>query len=340
MDGEGAPAPVPGRPPGARHPPPRPVPAGVAGPPAPRPLRPWRPAAGTTVGYLEIPVSSLIALAAAFAFGLSGVASKRGLAYLEPLTGTLVTVGTCLAGYLLTAPLWMRAGDWFTAGFWLFACVGILQPTLSMYFANEAFSRAGAVVAATFAATSPLFAAGFALLLLDERLTLAIATGTILSVFGIATLSWMPRGGRRLVAAALVFATGTALIRGLNTAVAKFGIDLLPNVFMAGFCSFAVSFAILVAVHRWRRGGWPRRLPRRGVCCFAAAGLCIGCGIGLIFWALLLGRVVVVAPIAGAYPVFTMLAAAALGDERITARVAAGVVLVVAGVALVGVSAG
>ena len=290
--------------------------------------------------YFEIPVPSLIALAAAVAFGFSGVASKRGLAHLEPLTGTLVTVGACLTFYLLMAPFWMRADDWFTAGFWLFAVVGILQPTLSMYFANEAYSRAGAVVAATFSATSPLFAAALALLFLDERLTLAIAAGTLLSVLGIATLSWMPRGGRRIVAAALLFATGTALIRGLNTAVAKFGIDLLPNVFMAGFCSFAVSFAVLAAFYRWRRGGWPERLPRRGLLWFGAAGLCIGCGIGLIFWALLLGRVVVVAPIVGAYPLFTMLAAAALGDERITGKVMAGVVLVVAGVALVGISTG
>ena len=292
------------------------------------------------MAYPEIPASSLIALTAAAVFGLSGITTKRGLAYLEPLAGTLIAVGTCLGIYLLTAPFWMRAGDWFTAGFWVFAVSGILQPALSMYLANEAHNRAGAVVASTFSATFPLFAAALAIVFLGERLTLVIAAGTVLTVLGIATLSWMPRGGGRLVATALVFASFTAAIRGLNNVVVKFGIDLLSNVFMAGFCSFSVSFAILLAVYRWRRGGWPGKLPRKGLLYFVATGACIGCGIGLIYTALLLGRVVVVSPIAGTYPVFTMLAAAALGDERITGKVMAGVVLVVAGVVLISASAG
>ena len=290
--------------------------------------------------YDDLLVSSLIALVAAAAFGSSGVTSKRGLAYMEPLAGTIVTVGTCVAVYLLTAPLWMRAEYWFTAGFWVFAVVGILQPALSMYFANEAYHRAGAVIASTFSGTSPLFAAALAITFLGERLTLVIAAGTVLTVLGITTLSWMPRRSGHFAAAALVFATCTAAIRGLNMAVAKVGVNLLPNVFMAGFCSFAVSFTILVIVYRWRRGSWPRRLPRKGVLYFAATGICVGSGIGLLFTALMLGNVVVVSPIVGAYPVFTMLAAAALGDERITGRIMAGVTLVVAGVALIGASAG
>ena len=291
------------------------------------------------MAYAEIPVYSFLALTASVIFGLTGVTIKRGLAYLEPLTGTLVTVGTCLILYLLTAPFWMRTGDWFTAGFWVFALVGILQPALSMYLAQEAFNRAGEVVAATFSATSPFFAAALATLFLGEELTLAIAAGTVLTVLGITALSWTPRAGRRLVAAALLFATGTAVIRGLSAVVIKFGIDLLPNVFMAGFCSFSVSFAVLATVYRWRRGGWPERLPRPGLLYFAATGFCITCGITLIYGALLLGRVVVVAPIASTAPVFTMLTAAAFGDERLTGKVMAGVALVVTGVALISVSA-
>ena len=292
------------------------------------------------MAYPETAAPSLIALTAAAAFGLSGVTTKRGLAYLEPLAGTLVAVGAGLGIYLLTAPLWMHAGDWFTAGFWVFAVVGVIQPTLSMYFANEAHNRAGAVVASTFSATYPLFAAALAVMFLGEQLTLVVAAGTALTVFGITTLSWMPRGGRRLVVTALVFATGTAAIRGLNNVVVKFGIDLLSNVLMACFCSFSVSFVILLVVYRWRRGGWPRKLPRKGLLYFVATGACIGCGIGLMFSALLLGKVVVVSPIAGTYPVFTMLAAAALGDERITGKVMAGVTLVVAGVVLISTSPG
>ena len=283
----------------------------------------------------------VVSLASAVAFGGSGVTSKRGLAHVDPLAGTVVAVGTCFLAYLVLAPFWMRAEDWFTAGFWVFALMGIIQPSLSMYLANEAYSRAGATVTATFAATAPLFAAALAIVFLGERLTLAIAAGTLLTVLGIVTLSRTPRDSRRhrLVAAALVFATATAAIRGLNHFIGKIGMELLPNAFMAAFTSFAVSFAVLALTYRWRRGRWPGRLPAAGVGYFILTGLCIAAGMGFLFAGLLLGQVVIVSPIVGTYPVFTLLAAAALGDERFTGKVLAGVGLVVVGVGFVSTAA-
>ena len=284
----------------------------------------------------------LVSLASAVAFGGSGVAAKRGLAHVDPLAGSVVAVGTCFLAYLLLAPFWMRAEDWFTAGFWVFALMGIIQPSLSMYLANEAYSRAGATVTSTFAATAPLFAAALAIVFLGERLTLAIAAGTLLTVLGIVALSWSPRGSRqqRLVAAALVFATATAAIRGFNHFIGKIGMELLPNAFMAAFCTFAVSFVILAATYRWRRGRWPGGLPSAGLRYFGIMGLCIAAGIGLLFAALLMGQVIIVSPIVGIYPVFTLLASVALGDERFTGKVLAGVGLVVVGVGFVSTAAG
>ena len=297
--------------------------------------------------HTETFLPGLIALVAAAVFGMSGVAAKRGLEHVESLTGTLISVGTCFAVYLVTAPFWMRAGDWFTAGFWIFAVTGIMQPALSMYFANEAFSRAGATVVATFTNTTPLIAAALAIGFLGERMTLAIAAGTVLTVLGITTLAWMPasRGAGWLaggggMAAALLFATGTAVIRGVNQVIGKVGIDLLPNPFMAGFCSFGVSFAVLAAVYRWRRGRWPGNVPRQGLTYFCITGVCVAAGIGLLYAALLLGTVTVVAPMVATYPVFTMLVAAALRDERITPKVLTGVALVMAGVGIIGSSVG
>ena len=241
----------------------------------------------------------------------------------------------------------MRSDDWFTAGFWIFVVTGIMQPALSMYFSNEAFSRAGATVVATFTGTTPLIAAALAIGFLGERLTLAIAAGTILTVLGITTLAWMPGSrasgwimGGGGIAVALLFATGTAVIRGVNQVIGKIGIDLLPNPFMAGFCSFGVSFAVLAVVYRWRRGRWPGQVPGRGLKYFCIAGVCASLGIGLLYTALLVGTVTVVAPMVATYPVFTLLVAAAVRDERVTAKVLTGVALVVIGVGVIGSSAG
>lgn len=297
--------------------------------------------------YAELFLPSLLALGSMTAFGTIGVASKRGLAHVEALTGTLITVGSCFAVYLVSAPFWMRAEDWFTAGFWVFALVGVMQPALSMYCANEAYSRAGATVVSTFAGTAPLFAAALAIAFLDERLTLGVATGTLLTVAGITTLAWMPapRGagallGTRVMAAALAFATGAAAIRGINHVIGKIGVDLLPSPLMAGFCSIGVSFAVLGVAYRWRHGRWPRRIPRRGLACFSVAGVCMAVGLACLFAALMVGTVTVVAPITAAYPVVTLLVSAFLGDERITGKLLAGVALVVVGVVAISTSAG
>ena len=107
---------------------------------------------------------------------------------------------------------------------------------------------------------------------------------------------------------------------------------------MAGFCSFGVSFAILAVACRWRRGRWPGSIPQRGLVCFGATGLCVALGIGLLYAALLAGTVTVVAPIVATYPVFTLLVAATLGDERVTGYLLGGVALVVAGVGVISAS--
>ena len=56
--------------------------------------------------------------------------------------------------------------------------------------------------------------------------------------------------------------------------------------------------------------------------------------------ALLVGTVTVAAPIVASFPVFTLLVAAALRDERITGKVLAGVALVVIGVGVISGSTG
>ena len=82
------------------------------------------------------------------------------------------------------------------------------------------------------------------------------------------------------------------------------------------------------------------RLPRPALIYFVITGLCVSLGIGLLYTALLVGTVTVVAPIVAAFPVFTLLVAAAVGDERITGKVLAGVALVVVGVVVISASFG
>lgn len=277
----------------------------------------------------------LLALGAACMFGVSSVVAKRGLAHIDAQTGALISIGTVVVLYLLIAPFWMRAADWFTLGFWVFVLNGFIHPMLSMYMALEATDRIGPTVAATFSSTAPLFAALTAVLFLDEVLKPLVAAGTLGTVGGLMLLSWSRRGIPKLVQAALLFATGAAVIRGINHTVGKWGLELLPNVFMASFISFLVSFIGSVVLFQLRHGHLPRQVPHHGLAHFVLSGFLIALAIGCMYGGLSLGRVVVVSPIVAAYPVFTLLGSLALREELLTPRLLAGVAIVVAGVTLI-----
>ena len=280
-----------------------------------------------------IPV--LLALVAACLFGVSTVTAKRGLMIVHPQAASLVVIGTVVALYLLTSPFWMRAQDWFTLGFWIFVLNGLMHPFLSMYLALEATARTGPTVAATLSGTAPLFAAFTAIAFLGESINAWISLGTAATVVGVMTLSWSPKGAGTLLRLALLFATGAAIVRGLNHTIGKWGLETMPNVFMASFVSFSVSFCGALLVYRLRTGSLVVRIPRAGLGYFVLTGMFIAVAVLCMYGGLATGRVVVVSPIIAAYPVFTLLTALMFKQESLTLKLAAGVLLVVGGVALV-----
>lgn len=277
----------------------------------------------------------LLALSAAALFGVSSVVAKRGLAHVNAQLGSLIAIGTTALIFLAGSPLWMRAGDWFTAGFWVFVLNGLIHPLLSMYMALEATARTGPTVAATFSSTAPLFAALTAVVFLGESLNAPLVAGTLATIAGVMAISWTRAGIPVLVRAALAFATGAAIIRGLNHTVGKWGLELLPNVFMAGFVSFSVSFCGAVFLYHWRLGSLPVHVPRAGLFSFVITGAVIALAILCMYSALAAGEVVVVSPIIASYPLFTLLTALLLREERLSARAAGGVLMVVGGVTLI-----
>lgn len=272
------------------------------------------------------------ALVAGFLFGVASVVAKRGLAYVDPHLGVTVSITTTFLIYFAFSPLWMRAEYWFSPGFWVFVLGGFFHPLLSMYLVFEATARAGPTIAATFAATAPLFASAAAIAFLGESLTLLIALGTIATVAGIMAITRGPGGVPRLVRVALLLASGTAMIRGANHALGKLGLDLLPSVQMASFVNFGVSSLGAIVIYRYRHGRLPLAIPRAGLVPFLITGTMTSVAILCMYSALHHGDVVIVSPIVNTYPLFALASAVALREERASQRLVAGVLLVVIGV--------
>ena len=280
----------------------------------------------------------LLASGAALFFGFNVVITRRGLNYLDAQTGSTITITTTLTLYLLSAPFWMRQADWFTPGFWVFAGIGCLHPLFSTFLAFEANRRIGPTISAAFCSTAPFFATLTAVLFLGERLTTLIAIGTVCTVAGVVTLSWNPREVGSIVKSALLLATGAAVIRGVTHTLGRFGLQMLPNPFMAGFTSFLVAFFGALTLYRLRTGHLlkPSKLHPKGLLFFILTGLLIGIAIWCMYGALAVGDVIITSPIISAFPMFTLLTALVFRQETITRRIVFGVCLVVGGVVLIG----
>lgn len=277
----------------------------------------------------------LLALVAAALFGLQAVMARRALRYMNAQTGAMITI--CVAAAIFwSLLLWrMETGWWRSPAVWVFASNGLLHPMFSMLLSWEANRRMGATVSATISATTPLFAEAAAVALLGESLTPGILVGTVGIVAGVAVLSWQGGTVREWAPIALVFPIGAALVRAFNQVWGRFGLTLLSAPLLAASLSFAVSGAISLTAYRLRTGSFPLALPRRGVMWGVLSGVCVSGAILCMYMALADGPVVIVSPVINTFPLFTLAFALGLREERLTPRVAAGVVVVVAGVILV-----
>ena len=282
----------------------------------------------------------LLGVLAAALFGISALPAKRGLRFVNAETGCLITMATTWVVCLLLGPLWMRKEDWFTGGFWVFALAGLIHPYLSMYASLEALKRAGTTVASTLAATAPFFSTLGAVLFLGEDLTIAVALATVGIVAGVMVLTFDGFRMARVIRIALIFASIAAVIRGSTHVIGKWGLELLPNPFMATFVAFSMGLICMTIFFRLRHGHLPRDLPSDGVKYFFYSGLCIAFAIISMYGALMLGRVVVISPIIASYPVFTLLSVWALSAERISRRLVLGVLMVTTGVVVIALVGG
>jgi drug/metabolite transporter (DMT)-like permease len=179
-----------------------------------------------------------------------------------------------------------------------------------------------------------LFSATIAIVFLGEQTSLLIILGTLLVVVGIVLVSWRPErevaGFRRWH---LLLPLGAALLTGMNHPIRRYVLTMAhePLFFSAlmglvSFGGFLIYLALSPSSQRlvWNsQAVWP----------FLTTGLCETFSILCIITAISLGRVVIVAPIAACYPVWSLIFAGIFlrNVESIHWQVVVGIVSVVAG---------
>ena len=280
--------------------------------------------------------AGLFALLAAACFGAAMVVVKFGLEHMDSTAGAMVSIPTATLLFWALAPLKVNWSDFASPAIAVFAAVGLFFPALVTLLIFEANQRMGPTVSAAVSATAPFFAVAGAILFLDERLTGPIVAGIIAIVGGVVALTWAGNQQRRQwPKTALLFPLAAAVVRGSAQAGAKFGLAILPVPFTAGLVGYTVSTLTVALALAFRYGVRGLQMRRRGIKWFMLAGVFNGTAVLSLYVALNSGRVVLVSPIAATFPLFALVfSLLLLRRERLGRRVGMGVILVVAGAAL------
>jgi len=277
--------------------------------------------------------AQVLALITSVFYASALVSARAGMRYSTPTTVTLVSI--LIQNLLLWSAIFVTGGVHTVPliGILLFTVVGIFQLGVRL-LAYTGVEKIGASRSSALQSVSPLVSAAIAVAILGEPTTPLIVLGTCLVVGGIVLISWKPE--RQLAHFRrwhLLLPIGAAFLTGINHPIRRYVLTMAdePLFFSALMGSVSLlGFLIYFSVsRRSQRLVWNRS----AVGPFLATGLCETMSILLIITAISMGRVVIVAPIAASYPVWSLILSALLlrDVEPINQKVIAGIISVVAG---------
>lgn len=288
--------------------------------------------------YLILPV--LLAVISAVMHAVNNILIKKGLAYSDSQTAVISTLGINSLLMCIVALLYSPIKELWQPAVLIFVLVGTFHPGLTRFLTVKGVERIGVALAIPLRSTTPVFSAGFAILLLGEKVTIPILLGTILIVIGIAILSYRKGAVREVRVRYMMFPTFSAAIGALSTVIYKIGMkeNLLPFPLLAAAVSSTTSFLVISmtgASTRWRAF----KVNRKCLPFYICAG--IGSAIATISntYALFLGKVIIVSPISNTVPLFVLVFAAIfLRDvERVTISIVMGAIMIVFGAIIISV---
>ena len=277
--------------------------------------------------------AQLLALICSVFYASALVSARAGMHYSTPTTVTLVSI--LMQNLLLWFAIFVTGGVHAVplAGVLLFTLVGLFQLAVRL-LAYTGVEKIGASRSSALQSVSPLISAAIAITFLGEPTTLLIILGTLLVVIGIVLISWKPeRQFPDCRTWHLLLPIGAAFLTGINHPIRRYVLTMAnePLFFSALMGTVSLGgFLIYFAVSpRSQRLVWNRQ----AIGPFLATGVCETTSILLIITAISMGRVVIVAPIAASYPVWSLiLSAIFLRDvESVNGKVIAGILSVVAG---------
>ena len=279
--------------------------------------------------------AAILALGAAFCFALALILTQFGLRTMPSWRSPLYSIGGALVVAWLAAILFV---DWSTFNLdaaLIFAGVGCIFPVVVSILAVRSNERLGPAVAGAVGNVTPIFAVLGAVLFLGEHLGFVQLAGLAMVVGGVALLALRGgTGGRHWSVWVLGLPLAAALVRGAIQPAIKTGLGLWHEPLAAAAIGYALSSVVIVSLVG-RRALREGPAIRSGVLWFLAVGFANGSATFLLYAALGLGSMSVVAPLVALFPLMGVgMSWIVLRGEQLHAIGLLGIVVSVAGVIL------
>lgn len=277
-------------------------------------------------------MSTAVALAilSSLCFGIALVTGRIGLRTLDARSGAAISIPTATVLLVLAAPFAFDASGFTIRAALLFAVVGLFFPALVTLLTFRSNEQLGPTITGAVSGTAPLFALLAAGLFLGEKIPAQAAVACVAIVVGVTVLSWKQNAVRPgFLGWSLLWPISGAVVRGFAQAGAKAALVLWPSPYAASLIGYLVSSATVTGANQVGRSKRPR-LTRSGVVWFAVTGVLNGGAVLLMYGALSIAPVSLVAPIVATYPLITALVSAlVLHEEPVTLRMGSGATITV-----------
>ncbi len=274
-----------------------------------------------------------ISILAAFCFSFSHVMNRRGLVTSNAMTGSLFSISMSAITLWVLVPFFVPLSSFWTSAIWYFVLGGIFAPGLGRTLNFIGIERVGLARSVPISNSSPMFASILAVLILGETWTLQNILGTTLVITGVVILSQKGSSQAQWRKVDLIFPVMASLSFAVSTNLRKLGLlaEGLPLMAAAVTATTALIFVLMVIGAQG--GRHVISLSRQSFGWFFASGLSNTAAMLWVFYALSMGKVVIVEPLISINPVISIfLSTIFLRDlEAITLRVMVGAVCTVAG---------